>query len=141
MGKSNKFKSIKFAHLPIKRTSFTLTKAPMAHKTNSQEQFVFKFHKYKISIKTRLTIEYSIKSIDEQLLALLLAKSIFPVFATNLLLLKYYILGISGRDSRYFSYYRFKPELKTIRSYVTTSDDFKPAYSGPIFQEKEFGEK
>lgn len=47
-----KNKSIKFSFLPIKRKSYTLTKAPMAHKTNSKEQFVFKFYKFKASIKT-----------------------------------------------------------------------------------------
>jgi len=137
MDKSNKFKSIKFAHLPVKRTSYTLTKAPMAHKTNSQEQFVFKFHKYKISIKTRLTVDYAIKSIDEQLLALLLAKSIFPVFSTNLLLLKYYILGISGRDSHFFSYYRFKADKNPRAGYVASIEDVKPAYNAPLFQDQD----
>jgi ribosomal protein S10 len=55
---------IKFAFLPIKRKSYTLTKAPMAHKTNSKEQFVFKFFKFKACIQTRFTIDGSLSSVN-----------------------------------------------------------------------------
>lgn len=103
----SKKKAIKFSFLPIKRKSYTLTKAPMAHKTNSKEQFVFKFYKFKACIKTRFVIDQGLKSLDQSVLALLLTKSIFPVFETNVLLLKYYSITLSMQDSHFFSYYSF----------------------------------
>lgn len=102
-----KNKSIKFSFLPIKRKSYTLTKAPMAHKTNSKEQFVFKFYKFKASIKTWFVSDYKLSSLNGSLLALLLTKSIFPIFETNLLLLKHYTIYLTFSDSTYFNYARF----------------------------------
>ena len=82
--------SIKFAFLPVRRTMYTLTKAPMAHKTNSKEQFVFRFFKFSTSIKTRYTYMNNPKTLNNGLLALLLAQRSFPIFETNVLLIKRY---------------------------------------------------
>jgi hypothetical protein len=79
----------------------------MAHKTNSKEQFVFKFYKFKASIKTWFTHEHRLSSVDGSLLALLLTKSIFPVFETNLLLLKHYTIYLTFHDIKYFNYASF----------------------------------
>lgn len=98
---------IKFSILPITRKSYTLTKAPMAHKTNSKEQFVFKFYKFKTSIKTYFIATYKLNSVDSSLLALLLTRSIFPIFGTNLLLLKYYSITLTMSDVRFLNYYYF----------------------------------
>ena len=98
---------IKFAFLPVRRTMYTLTKAPMAHKTNSKEQFVFRFFKFKTSIKSFFTQSKSAASVDQSLLALFLIKSSFPVFETNLLLLKHYTIIIQLSDTKFFSYYTF----------------------------------
>jgi len=86
---------------------YTLTKAPMAHKTNSKEQIVFKFYKFKVSIKSNFLTEYSLKSIDQGLLSLLNAKSLFPVFDTNLLFLKSYNIQTLLTDKTFFNYYSF----------------------------------
>jgi len=98
---------IEFAFLPIRRKMYTLTKAPMAHKTNSKEQIVFKFYKFKVSIKSNFLTEYSLKSIDQGLLSLLNAKSLFPVFDTNLLFLKSYNIQTLLTDKTFFNYYSF----------------------------------
>jgi hypothetical protein len=98
---------IEFAFLPIRRKMYTLTKAPMAHKTNSKEQIVFKFYKFKVSIKSNFLTEYSLKSIDQGLLSLLNAKSLFPVFDTNLLFLKNYNIQTLLTDKTFFNYYSF----------------------------------
>ena len=103
---------IKFSFLPIKRKSYTLTKAPMAHKTNSKEQFVFKFYKFKACIKTKFTIDGTLGSVDISLLALLKTKSIFPVFETNLLLLKHYKIFLLMNDTNFFSYFKFINNIK-----------------------------
>jgi hypothetical protein len=98
---------IEFAFLPIRRKMYTLTKAPMAHKTNSKEQIVFKFYKFKVSIKSNFLTEYSLKSIDQGLLSLLNAKSLFPVFDTNLLFLKNYNIQTLLTDKTFFNYFLF----------------------------------
>lgn len=98
---------IEFAFLPIRRKMYTLTKAPMAHKTNSKEQIVFKFYKFKVSIKSNFLTEYSLKSIDQGLLSLLNAKYLFPVFDTNLLFLKNYNIQTLLTDKTFFNYYYF----------------------------------
>ena len=38
--------------LPSKRSLYTFQKAPMAHKTNSKEQFMFKFYFFKFTKST-----------------------------------------------------------------------------------------
>lgn len=113
--KNAKNNSIVFSILPIKRKSYTLTKAPMAHKTNSKEQYVFKFYKFKACITTNFINNYSLNSVDSGLLALLLTNSVFPVFGTNLLLLKYYSITISLCDSQFFNYYSFLQHYQNLK--------------------------
>ena len=67
---------IKFAFLPVRRTMYTLTKAPMAHKTNSKEQFVFRFFKFSTSIKTVFSLSKNPQTLNNGLLAILLARSL-----------------------------------------------------------------
>ncbi len=99
--------SISFAFLPRKSKSYTLTKAPMAQKTRSKEQFNFKFYVLKITIQTHLNNDFSLKSVDQTLLALLVAKYTFPIFETNLLFLKTYTLNVKFLDATYFNYHYF----------------------------------
>lgn len=86
---------------------YTLTKAPMAHKTNSKEQIVFKFYKFRVSIKSNFLTEYSLKSINQCLLSLLNTRLLFPVFDTNLLFLKNYSIQTLLSDKKFFNYYLF----------------------------------
>ena len=102
-----KNKIIKFAFLPIRRKSYTLTKAPMAHKTNSKEQFVFKFYKFKAAVHTDYTIAHRLTSVDQALTALLMTKQTFPFFETNVLLLKHSTVFLSMEDSVYFDYSKY----------------------------------
>jgi len=106
---------IKFTFLPTLRRKYTLTKAPMAHKTNSKEQFVFKFYKCRVSIKTQLVQEFSLNSVDQLLLALLNAKNYFPFFSTNLLFLKFYSIRMTLTDSNYFNFYKFVSSSKKLK--------------------------
>ena len=99
--------SLKFSCLPLKSKSYTLTKAPMAQKTRSKEQFHFKFYVFKVSVNTKLIHEYLLKSLDQTLLAFLITKSIFPVFETNLLFLKNYTLNLRFFDNTFFNYHSF----------------------------------
>jgi ribosomal protein S10 len=99
-----KHKIIKFAFLPIRRKSYTLTKAPMAHKTNSKEQFVFKFYKFKAAVHTDYTISHRLTSVDQALTAVLMTKQTFPFFETNVLLLKHSTVFLSMSDPVYLDY-------------------------------------
>lgn len=94
---------IRFAFLPVKRTVYTFTKAPMAHKTNSKEQMVFRFYRFTCSIKTFFRHNKGPLSIEQGLFLTLLSKNTFPVFETNLLLLKSYTLSIQAFDKKYFN--------------------------------------
>jgi hypothetical protein len=102
---TNVRKLLKFSFLPTKRTVYTLTKAPMAHKTNSKEQFVFRIFKFTTSIQTNFMYHKHPNSIDSALLILFLTKSTFPIFETNLLFLKNYTFVLKLQDPLYFNYY------------------------------------
>lgn len=119
MQNKTKNKAIKFSFLPIRRKSYTLTKAPMAHKTNSKEQFLFKFYKFKASIKTHFITSYRLTSVDQSLLALLMTKKTFPFFETNVLLLKHSTIYLSMSDSCYFNYFEFLSSRESRKSITT----------------------
>lgn len=95
---------LRFAVLPIKRKIFTLTRAPMAHKNWSKEQYKFQFHKFKISFKSNLKTGNSLKSLNAGLLFVILSKRFFPHFETNLLFLKTACIYLHVRDFVYFDY-------------------------------------
>lgn len=78
------------AFLPADTRTYTLTKAPMAHKTNSKEQFLIKFYNFKFSFELRPNPVLIPTSISEGAYVLVLTKKLFPVFETNLISLKYY---------------------------------------------------
>jgi hypothetical protein len=92
---------------------YTLTKAPMAHKTNSKEQFVFRFFKFSTSIKTVFTASRNPQTLNTGLLAVLIARKSFPIFETNVLLLKRYSIILSICDSNFFSLAHFLKEIKS----------------------------
>ena len=102
-GKSNSPALIKFSSLPKKTTLYTLTKAPMAHKTNSKEPFKFSFFKFSTSFRIQISPDFIPKSFNQLLMAVGIIKSFFPVFETNLLVLKSYKLAIPLRGSYRFT--------------------------------------
>ena len=110
----NDDKLIKFAFLPTQRKMYTLTKAPMAHKTNSKEQIAFKFYKFKVSVKASFLPEFTLKSIDQGLLSILQAKTLFPVFSTNMLFLKTYSIQTNISSGDFFNYYSFIKNSKRL---------------------------
>ena len=110
--------SISFSFLPLKSKSYTLTKAPMAQKTRSKEQFHFKFYVFKVSIKTHLINEFSLKSLDQTLLAFLITKSTFPIFETNLLFLKNYCVSWIGKKNLQYIFYRSQTSKACFLCYL-----------------------
>ena len=85
------------AILPARKTMYTLTKAPMAHKTNSKEQFLFKFYNFKFSFNLKPRPIYVPTTVQQGAHVMALTRRLFPVFETNLLFLKYYEISYPVR--------------------------------------------
>ena len=73
---------------PKNQTKFTHLKAPMAHKTFSQEQFIFKHYTIVVSFKVLISGLHTLKNINDILFLILSIRNNIPFFNTNLLFLK-----------------------------------------------------
>jgi hypothetical protein len=93
--------------LPLNRKKFTLTRAPMAHKTFSKEQYKFQFYKFKITFNAFLKETHVLNSLNNGLLFILLSKKFFPQFETNILFLKNCNIAFFVNDKNYFNYFKF----------------------------------
>lgn len=103
----NSKKKLKIAVLPTKRKIFTLTKAPMAHKTWSKEQYKFQYYKFKISFVSSFKDNNSVTSVNSALLFSLLAKKNISNFETNVFFLKSFSFFFFFKDVNFFNYYKF----------------------------------
>jgi len=112
--KKNNKNKIKFFILPIFNQKFTLTKAPMAHKNWSKEQYKFNFYKFIINFKCNLKEENKITSLNESILFILLTKKEFPFFETNIFFLKNLNFLFKFEDKLYFNYYNFLINKKIL---------------------------
>ena len=92
------------AILPSRRSLYTLQRAPMAHKTNSKEQFLVKTYHFTFSFQVPTPVESMATSQSACAHAMVLTKRLFPVFETNLLSLKYYLISYNHSDSNLFRY-------------------------------------
>lgn len=97
-------KKLRFFVLPTRQQIFTLTKAPIAHKLKSKEQYKFIFFLIKISFTNCLILEENITSVNQALLFLFLLKKNLPFFSSNLLILKNTSFKFSFSDYIFFSY-------------------------------------
>jgi len=91
----------KIVCLPTKYTKLTFTKAPMAHKTFSQEQFLFKFYKFKIIFKIKLLKENLNITLNQSIYLLLYLRNCLPILETNILFLKKFSFKIFISDSQF----------------------------------------
>lgn len=94
---------LKIAILPSKRSMYTLTKAPMAHKTFSKEQYMFKFYNFKFSISLIPYEKLTITSAQHGAFLMEFSDTNFPYFETNLLFLKYYKVNYPVTDFFFFT--------------------------------------
>lgn len=109
-----------FVFLPKKKYIFTATKAPIAHKNWSKEQYQKQIFKIKICFKGHLNDSLSLNNLNLLILLLLLTKKTFPIFETNLMYLKTYLIFFFYYDKNYFNYYQFLSTLNnqsTIRHF------------------------
>lgn len=98
---------IRFNVLPTKRSYYTLTKAPMAHKKNSKEQFCFKYYFILAVFKGYALKNHKATSCDAALVLISIIRTLFPFFSTNLLLIKTSTLSFTYSDRRFFNYFWF----------------------------------
>ena len=103
-----KTKRVWFAILPRRTSRYTLTKAPMAHKTFSQEQFQFQFYRCRVSFKASMLHQPREGTLVETQLSMLTIKDLFPFFETNLLFLKKASIWLNFSATNYYSTYFFK---------------------------------
>ncbi len=95
---------IRFFVLPTRAQVYTLTKAPIAHKSNSKEQYKFVFYLLRVSFTSCAFVENELNSVNQGLLFLLLTKGVLPFFSSNLLILKNIQIKVQLRDTKYFNY-------------------------------------
>lgn len=100
-------KRLKVCTLPSIKKIFTLTKAPMAHRNWSKEQYQFSHFKFKISFNSSLTTQTTIKSVNEAIFFSLIAKKNLFSFETNVFFLKSFTVFFFFTDKRFFNYYKF----------------------------------
>jgi len=106
---------------PTKSYKTTITKAPMAHKTFSQEQYMIRYYSLGISFYTPLldmsnTIYHFNKSspldtVNRSIYFILYIIRSLPCISTNLLLLKKYTVLVHSSDDKYFSFYEFNSKF------------------------------
>ena len=105
--KDHKNPTLRFNILPSKRSLYTFQKAPMAHKTNSKEQFMFKFYFFKLDVSASVDPKLIPNSVNAGLMTYYLMRHTFPVFETNVLFLKYYRIKSMYLDSDTFNFHKF----------------------------------
>lgn len=74
----------------------------MAHKTNSKEQFLFKFYNFKFSFSLKTNPKLAPATISQGAHSLSITKELFPVFETNMLFLKSYEVSYPVHDKNFF---------------------------------------
>ena len=97
---------------PKKVTKFTIIKAPMAHKTFSQEQFSFSSYSFglTLSMDLRTPLAYH-KDAVVHFCAYFSSLNFF--YGTNMLLLKSLKIFFLIKDRNFFSYYYFCNRLRS----------------------------
>ena len=105
--RQDKSKRVSFALLPPRRSKYTLTKAPMAHKTFSKEQFKFQNYLCRVTVRVHLLPAAQPQSYIQFLHSLFIVKSFFPVLETNLLFLKSCEVELEGRAACFYSLHSF----------------------------------
>jgi ribosomal protein S10 len=91
-----------FIH-PPKKTRLTYLKAPMAHKTFSQEQFVSKSYNLTISFNNVFREQSTINSVNNSLYVALYLRNNYLPTETNLLFLKKLRMSLTCKDARFMA--------------------------------------
>jgi len=96
-----------FIH-PYSQSKYTHLKAPIAHKTFSQEQFIIRNYNISVSFKPMVQNNVNtIKSVNGSIYASNFVRNNIPFIGTNLFFLKKISYSYNSLDSSYYSYYNF----------------------------------
>jgi len=90
-----------FSFKPTNVHKTTILKAPMAHKTFSQEQLQFKFFQLVISFKIPTPHNFKVLTVNQLLYLIISLKSSIPFVETNLFLLKRFQILLPSGDSKF----------------------------------------
>jgi len=108
---SNKKTIPSFFFFPKNQKKITITKAPMAHKTFSQEQYLFKFYTFSVSYSIPLNNfvnnnNTNFNSFDASLFFLLKQKNFFDLnIGTNLFFLKKITFYSTWKSKLFFKFF------------------------------------
>ena len=102
--KDIKFKKYapKFSIKPFRNSKFTIIKAPMAHKTFSQEQYLYSY--YSLSTEFIFFLKRNKMNLNKLLYFFLVVKQSRFSFETNLFFLQKITIKMSTSDSQYLTY-------------------------------------
>ena len=89
---------------PVRKSTFTLIKSPMAHKTFSQEQYQIKFFSIKISFYNNLNHTLSDFELNKSVLFALSLRQSMPFFETNFFFLKKFSFMFFFTSKKYLTY-------------------------------------
>lgn len=92
---------------PFRNYKTTITKAPMAHKTYSQEQYMLRYYTLSVSFFTNKSKLNSIKTLNDSIYFFLKFNLLFPYIGTNLLILHKYKFSYKSSDKNFFSFFYF----------------------------------
>ena len=89
--------------MPKKTKLFTNTKAPIAHKAFSKEQFSFSFYNFKFNIKLLINLKnFNLLNINQILNLFFIIKNNFLNFETNLLFIKNFRFFLNFLEPNFF---------------------------------------
>ena len=94
---------------PYSQSKFTHIKAPIAHKTFSQEQFMIRYYNISVSFKpsNEERKNKTLSSVNKALYAANFIRSNLPFLGTNMLFLKKINYMYNSTDENFYSYYIF----------------------------------
>ena len=102
--RSNSATGVRFFVLPTHAQVYTLTKAPIAHKLWSKEQYKFVFYLLRVSFSNCFFVDTELKSVNQGLLFILMSMRSLPFFSSNLLTLKNSTIKVSFYDLEFFRF-------------------------------------
>jgi hypothetical protein len=103
----DKKKIFRFFVIPVKKQILTVTKAPLAHKKWSREQYKFQFYNIRISFKSIFFDEPLDGSFTQTLLFFLTMRKLLPAYETNLFVIKNFRLLLNICEPEFFNFYLY----------------------------------
>ena len=92
---------------PCRNYKTTITRAPMAHKTFSQEQFMIRYYKLSLSFKIKVSSPLQPNNINKIIFFSNMLQNNIPFVGTNMLFLHRYSILFYSRDYKFFSFFKF----------------------------------